>query len=66
MYYTDDPHADWDRYCDEQEQQAEKFPRCCGCRQRIYDDHLWDIDGELYHEDCAAEHFRKSTDGYME
>ena len=51
----------------EREQQAamELLPVCEYCSQPIQDEHLWDIEGTLYHEKCAELQFRKSVDDYV-
>ena len=66
MFYTDNPAADHDRYQEEQDKQLQKMPKCSHCKKHIQDDHLFDIDGELYCEEHAYELFRKSVDDYVE
>lgn len=61
-----EPHQFWDAHCAEQEHQAKKLPRCCACKDPIYDEYLWEIDGDIYCEDCATEHFRKDTDRFID
>ena len=60
-----EPWEFWDDYCDEQEKEAEKLPICEECGKRIYDDHLIDLDGDLYHEDCFLSLCRKPTENYI-
>lgn len=65
MYqYTDDPARDWDAYCREQEKQLEKLPRCSMCGERIQDV-VYDIDGNLYCDDCIFD-CKKPLDNYIE
>lgn len=63
--YTDDPARDWDAYCEEQERKAKKLPICSQCGERIYDDYVYVIDGELYCEDCIDE-CREPVEHYIE
>lgn len=48
-----------------QEAQLARMPKCEKCGDYIQDDDLFDIDGVLYHEDCAVDLFRKSTENYI-
>ena len=43
-----------------------KRPVCCYCQQPIQDENLYDIEGNLYHEDCLNDSFRKYTEDYCE
>ena len=65
MYYTDDPVADWDRYCADQERELEKLPKCEICGEPITDEYLYDIDGDLVCEECLKDNYRRSTDYYI-
>lgn len=62
--YTDDPARDWDAYCDEQERQEERLPKCSQCGEPIYD-YVYDIDGELWCEDCIHES-KQPVENYIE
>ena len=66
MYYTDDPVADFERHDAEQQKMLKKLPKCVHCGEPIQDEHLYDIDGELFCEECMKEIFRKSTELYIE
>lgn len=48
------------------EAMASRYPTCSHCGERILDDRIWDINGELYHPDCAEKEFCKWTDDYRE
>ena len=48
----------------EQEAQLEKCPTCAYCNEPIQDDYLFDIDGELYCEECMKDLYRHSTENY--
>lgn len=63
MYRTDDPVADFDRYDREQAKEKAKLPHCdcCGC---VIYDHYWNINGEIYCEDCLNDEFRRDADDY--
>lgn len=65
MMFTNDPVADFHRYDSEQERKLEELPVCEYCRHPIQDEHLWDIEGTLYHEECAALQFRKDSEDYV-
>lgn len=62
MFYTDDPVADYDRYCDEQERELQRLPLCCECEERITDEHCYEVNGEYICERCMDENHRKSVD----
>lgn len=64
MYYTDDPHADFDRYDREQAERLKRLPVCRCCDNPIQSEDLWDIDGSLYCESCM-EDFKHSTENYI-
>ena len=49
----------------EQEESLKKFPRCDFCGQVIQEDHLYDIDNEIYCEECMEAHFKRPTERYM-
>lgn len=66
MPYTDDPYMDFKRHDAEQTEWLERLPKCCHCGQAIQDDRLWDVEGNLYHMDCAEEEFGKFTEDYIE
>ena len=62
--YTDDPAADWDAHCRDEEAYKEKLPVCDICGMVIEGEHVWDIDGTLYCEDCIDD-CRHSIDKYI-
>lgn len=43
----------------------ETCPHCSNCGEPIYDDYAWEINGEVYCEDCMND-FRVSTEELME
>lgn len=40
-------------------------PQCEFCGEYIQDEYLYDIDGDLYCEECMKERFRKPSEKYM-
>ena len=66
MSYTDDPVADYDRHCAEQEKQMAKLPVCDDCGNPINDDFCYDIYGETLCEECLNNRYRKHTDDLIE
>ena len=66
MYRTDDPVADHARWDAEQAREAARYPVCVYCGYSIQEDDLFDINGELYHLECAEEEFQKDTEDYIE
>ena len=51
---------------DAQEQRwLAKRPVCCYCGHPIQDENLYDIEGNLYHEECLNDSFRKHTEDYI-
>lgn len=51
------------------EREAERWlasrPRCSHCRKPIQDERVFDIEGNLYHVECAEEEFLKWTEDYQ-
>lgn len=62
---TDDPIADYNRYCDEQDKLLKRLPKCDRCKHRIQDDDYYYIDEETLCEGCVKEKYRKSVDDYI-
>lgn len=61
-----EPYELYDSYCDKLAKEEEKLPVCEMCGNRIYDDYLIDLDGDLYHEDCFLRDCRKPTENYID
>ena len=55
----------WEQRESEQERWLDSLPVCCLCNHPIQDERLFDIEGNLYHEECAADEFRKWTEDYI-
>ena len=54
----------WQQHNRRQEAWLERQPTCCRCKEKIQDEDLWDIFGELYCEECAKDAFRANTEDY--
>lgn len=65
MYRTDDPISDFHRYDAEQQEQLDRLPKCIYCHEPIQDDYLFNVDGELYCEDCMEDLFKRPVENYM-
>jgi len=64
MLFTDDPIADYDRYCNEQQKELDRLPECSECGKKIQTEWCYEINGEYICEHCMDEH-RKSTDSVI-
>lgn len=64
MFYTDDPIADFNRHCDEQEEWLQSRPVCSECDEPIQDEHCYEINDELVCEECLKHYHRKWTEDY--
>ena len=60
-----DNYSMWEAYEARIEAARERFPICSHCGERIYEERLFDIDGELYHPECAVKEFCKFTEDYI-
>lgn len=65
MFFTNDPVADYDRYCAALEREMERLPECACCGNRITDDFLFYIEGDVYCEECMKDNFRRPTDDFI-
>lgn len=61
---TDSPIADFNRYMAELERQQESLPVCAECEEKITDEHLYIINGEMICENCI-ELCKHYTDEFM-
>ena len=66
MFISDDPIADFHRHDREQEAWLKKLPVCCNCHEPIQSEQLFDIDGDLYCEECGESMFKWNTENYIE
>ena len=65
IFVSDDPALDFARREAEEERWLATRPLCCVCNRPIQEDRLFDIDGNLYHEECAEDEFKKWSEDYM-
>ena len=65
MFYSDDPVADFERYDAKQQEALKQLPTCTNCGEPIQDDYLFDVDGELFCEECMKVNFKKSVENYI-
>lgn len=52
----------WDR---EIAKAVELLPRCCECDEAIQSEYCYEIDGQLFCEECVKDLFRVSTENYI-
>lgn len=62
---TPDNYDQWVKHDLEEQRWLKRLPRCCYCREAIQDEDLFDLDGTLYHMECAEHEFKKRTEDYM-
>lgn len=64
-YYSDSPERDFDAWDRKRERRSIIFPKCCCCEERIFDDNLYDFDGDLVCSECVLDYiddnFKKKT-----
>lgn len=63
-FRSGDPLDDFHRHDREQEEALKRLPICDKCRRRIQDEDCYDIDGEILHEECMKEKYRRRTEDY--
>ena len=66
MYYTDDAERDFARWDMEQARAEARLPVCDCCGEVINDDFYWEIDGEIFCEDCLNDRYRHYADDYAQ
>ncbi len=55
-----------DRRYREEDEYLSRCPKCDCCGERIQDDYLFNIGGDLYCEECLIDQFRHATDDYTD
>ena len=60
--YTDDPAADYDAFCRQQDLDAARLPVCCECDSRIEEEFCYEINGEVLCETCMEQYKRFTAD----
>ena len=71
MFYSNDPHRDFDRWDREKEEALDMLPKCEHCGEPIQDEDLFDFqDGYLVCEECVSEYieekYKRKTVNYVE
>lgn len=62
--YVPDNYDAFEAYQAEQDAWLERRPVCTECGEPIQDDFLYDINGDIYCEECMKDVFRRSSDNY--
>lgn len=62
--YVPDNYDAFERHQAEQDAWLKRRPVCVECGEHIQDDFLYDINGDIYCEECMKDVFRQSTDNY--
>ena len=62
---TGDAWADASALYDREAEYEESLPTCDCCGEKIFGEHLWVINGELWCEDCI-DNCKASVDRFME
>ena len=64
MYCPDN----YDAFCEhetQQENMLSRMPQCCECGEHIQEEHLFDVNGDLFCFDCMKANFERETEEYM-
>ena len=61
MFFTGDPAADYERYCDEQERLQQEQPICEICNDSIEDEYCFEVNDAIICEECLNKWFRKKV-----
>ena len=64
--YTDDPVADYDAYCRNQDYLHGMLPRCIECDETIDDDYAFDLGDGPMCEECMIRKYRHPIEDWME
>lgn len=62
---TSDPIADFERFCNMEDDYEKKLPICDNCGQPIVDEYCYEVGDELFCEDCMTELFRRDVEDFM-
>lgn len=62
MFYIPDYHDKWAEHSRQQEEMANRLPKCCDCGETIQDDYCFVINGEILCERCLKDNYRKATE----
>lgn len=66
MFWSDDPHKDYDRYDAARQRELDRLPKCANCGEPIQDEYCYSFDGDLFCPECLNEHHRKRTENYCQ
>ena len=66
FFRSDDPLRDFDRYDMAMAQREARLPVCDKCGKRIHDEIYFDINGDVFCEDCMFDEYGRSTQDYLE
>lgn len=66
MFWSDDPHRDFDRYEAHQQRQLDRLPKCSECDEPIQDERLIEFNGEIICPRCLKENHVKWTEDYTD
>lgn len=66
FFYSDDPIKDFERWDEDQNKWLEHHPKCEHCHEHIQEERLMNIEGLLYHTECAIEVYGEWTEEHME
>lgn len=61
-----DNYDQWLKHDKRQTDWLNNLPRCEHCNEPIQDEDLFDIDGTLYHMECAEREFKRNTEDYTQ
>lgn len=60
-----DNYDKWEQHEARQQAELVRLPKCDCCCEPIQDDFCYQIDGEIFCEECLNEQFRKETDSLI-
>lgn len=63
-YYSDDPVADYDRYCADQQTELDRLPVCEECGEPIQDEEAYYINDCWICEECIKSYKRQVEPEY--
>jgi len=65
-YRTDDPLADYSRYCAEQEEELKKLPLCVCCKEHIQQERAVCYNDQWCCEDCEDTFWQGIREDFLE
>lgn len=63
--YCPDNYDQWKKHDRRETDWLNSRPRCEHCNEPIQDEDLMDIEGTLYHLECAEREFKRNTEDYI-